>query len=75
MQAPRDYFAPEDVDLISQEVVRFVQIERAAETAGQFLARFDFLRRNADSRAQRVGSAPGAFGCILSAQMRPFSLL
>ena len=40
----RDYFAPDDVDSLYQEVVRFLQFERTSQTMNEYPARSDLLR-------------------------------
>ena len=40
----RDYFAPEAVGSVYQEVVQFLQFKRATQRTDGNLARFDLLR-------------------------------
>ena len=45
----RDYFAPEAVDPINQEVVRLTQYRRADQPIDEYLPEFVLLRRRAES--------------------------
>ena len=56
-QVPRDHFRPDSLDSAYQDVARFLQFKRGAQTMCQFLGRFD-LRRKAGVRAQMGGSFP-----------------
>ena len=48
----RDYFAPEALDSVYQEVVRFSQFGRAAQTTDGFLVRLDLPHKKAASKKQ-----------------------
>ena len=47
-----------------QDVTRFVQYRRAAKSMVEYLAKFDLLRRDAESRVRPGGSSPEAFTSI-----------
>ena len=48
LELAEDYFAPETGASIYQEVARFLQYRRMAESIGRFIVNFDLLRRKAD---------------------------
>ena len=56
----RDYFAPEALDSVYQEVVRFSQFGRAAQTTDGFLVRLDLPRKKAASKKQGAGGLSGS---------------
>ena len=64
-QALHDHFAPPALDSVYREVVRFLQLKRAAQTMGAHLVRFHLLRMG--------GSGPETFGSIL--RLRAAALL
>ena len=62
----RDYFAPEALDSVYQEVVRFSQFGRAAQTTDGFLVRLDLPHKKAASKKQGGGWAfPEVFASAL----------
>ena len=62
----RGYFEPHVFDSVYQRVARFLQLKRTAHSIGDYLARFDLLRRKAEPRMQIGGSSPETSVSILS---------
>ena len=57
-QLSNDACAADAADSIYQEVARFLQTKSASQTTDEYLARFDLLRRMAESEMQIRGDPP-----------------
>ena len=68
LRASRDYFALDVPDSVPQDAARFLQYRRAAQAMGEYPAKFDLLRRNAESHMQSGGPLPEVFISILRMQ-------
>ena len=68
MQGLHNYFAPDAIGSVYPEAPRFSQLKRTAQTADEYLARMDLLRRKDESRAQMGGLPPNTFVSILRLQ-------
>ena len=50
VQMLHDYFAPDALDVVYQDVVSSLHFEGPAQSMGEYLVKFDLLRRKAESR-------------------------
>ena len=57
----RDYFAPDALDAVHQEVVHFSSSKRTTQTMDNCMVKIDLFRKVADGRLQPGGISPGAF--------------
>ena len=63
----RNYFAPEAVDAIRQQVMRFTRSRRTDQSVDEYIAEFDLLRRKAESKMEMGAGFPEPFVSILRA--------
>ena len=64
----RNYFAPGAVDAVYQDAVRFPRFKWAALFMGELSAKFDLLRRKAESRMRPGSTLPGVFAPVPCSQ-------
>ena len=50
LQIPRDRFAPDAIDLISQDMVKFILFKRTDQPMDTYIIEFEMLRRKAEAR-------------------------
>ena len=67
----RDFVVPDALDMAPQDVARPLYFKRAAPTTGDYLVKFDLLRRKAESRMQMGGAFPGDHVSVLRLQNAP----
>ena len=60
LQKFRYYLAPDAPDLAYQNAARFLRFRRTAQLRGDYLVKFDLLRRKTEARMQMGGAFPGA---------------
>ena len=61
----RNYFAPEAVDAIQQQVMRFMRFRRADQSIEDYIMEFDLLRREAAPRMKIGAGFPERFVSLL----------
>ena len=65
LQVLHDYFAPDALDAVYQDVARFLGIKRPTQSIDECLAKVDLLRRKAEYPMQTGGAFPEAFASVL----------
>ena len=60
----RNYFAPEAVDGILQQGVRFMRFRRTDQSVGEYVAEYDLVRRKTESNLGMEAGCPGRFASI-----------
>ena len=73
MQLLNGYVAPGAADSVYQDVVCFLQPNRPTWATGEYLARFDQLRRRAESEMQTGRAPPGTLASALCARYASLS--
>ena len=73
LQVLHDYFVPDALGAVYQDVVRVSQFRRANRTMGKYLERPNLLRRQPESRMQPGGTFPEASASALSLRGAPLS--
>ena len=68
-----DYFAPDAIVSVNQEVVRFSHFKRTTPTTGGYPVRPDSLRRRTESRARVGGLSSETFGSNSCMRNAPLS--
>ena len=61
----RNCLAPEAVDAIRQQVMRYARCRRADQSIGEYVVEFDLLRRRAESKMEMGAGSPDQFVSIL----------
>ena len=68
-----DYFKPEALDHVYQQVTKFLQYRRTGQTTGRDLLEFGFSRLKAEARALMGGAFPDGFAPTLFMQNEALS--
>ena len=72
LTALKNYFAPDAEDVAYQDVARFPNFRKSAQTLGEFLVKLGLIRRKAEGRRQPGGNLPDAFAaapCLQKANL------
>ena len=67
----REHFAPDASDSVDQDVALFLQLKRTTRSIGEYLSKFDLLRRKAEARMQMSWSfsdTSAAISCLRYSQ-------
>ena len=65
LQVLRNYFAPDALGVVNQDVGRSVHFDCTTRMMGENLVKFDSPRRKGESRTQMDGASPDTFVPVL----------
>ena len=68
LKISRECYAPDDIDIIFQDVAKFMYFRRLAQTMDTYLVEFDMLRLKAESRMLMGAGFPEEFVSVLCMQ-------
>ena len=73
MKLLRDPSAPDAVASVYQEIARFAQVKRAAQTMDKYSVRFDLLPRKSESKMRMGRPFPSVFAAVICMQKASLS--